>query len=231
MENIKGVLFDKDGTLIDFMATWGPAFRKAAGSFSTDETVIDQMLAASGYDAKTERILSGSILAQGSNREIAECWCQFIDREPTDGIADELNDIFASFTEQSVPVTDLGALFDELRSRGLKLGVATSDSTQGAQRTMKTFGVTERLDFICGYDAGYGEKPSAGMVNGFCQVTGLTPDQVMVVGDNLHDIDMARNAGAGFALGVLTGTSYREDLAPADAVLEDISHIPALLDH
>jgi phosphoglycolate phosphatase len=55
--------------------------------------------------------------------------------------------------------------------------------------------------------------------------------EVCVVGDNLHDLEMGRAAGAGLVVGVLTGTSEHGDLAPlADRVLESIVALEALLD-
>ncbi len=69
------------------------------------------------------------------------------------------------------------------------------------------------------------------MVTAFCQQMGLDAKSVVVVGDNLHDIEMGRNAGAGLCIGVLTGTSTRQDLAPhADHVLEDISMLAEILE-
>jgi phosphoglycolate phosphatase len=52
-----------------------------------------------------------------------------------------------------------------------------------------------------------------------------------VVGDNMHDLEMGRGAGAGLLVGVLTGTSGEADLAPlADHVIADITLLSALLD-
>jgi len=51
-----------------------------------------------------------------------------------------------------------------------------------------------------------------------------------MVGDNAHDINEARAGGAGVAIGVLSGNSVHEDLAPiADHVIADISALPDLL--
>ena len=54
--------------------------------------------------------------------------------------------------------------------------------------------------------------------------------EIVVIGDNPHDLEMARSAGAGAALGVLTGNSRRDELAPlADAVLDSVCDLPAWL--
>ena len=88
----------------------------------------------------------------------------------------------------------------------------------------------QEFDFLAGYDSGHGVKPDAGMVLAFCRQMGLSPAEVVVVGDNRHDIEMGRNAGVGLCIGVLTGTSERGELETiADAVLDDIASLPGYL--
>ena len=51
-----------------------------------------------------------------------------------------------------------------------------------------------------------------------------------MVGDNRHDLEMAKAGGAGLAVGVLSGTGTREALAPlADVVLDSIVDLPGYL--
>ena len=58
----------------------------------------------------------------------------------------------------------------------------------------------------------------------------LQPAEVAVVGDNLHDLAMARAAGAGLAIGVLSGTSVVDELKPhADHVIGSIADLPEIL--
>ncbi len=87
------------------------------------------------------------------------------------------------------------------------------------------------MDFVCGYDSGFGHKPGPGMVQEFCRATELKAEQVAVVGDSPHDLDMARAAGAGLAVGVLTGVSPRELLLQhADLVLDSIADLETALE-
>ena len=118
----------------------------------------------------------------------------------------------------------------QLKQSGFRLGVATADSHQGILNTLQSFDVLDHFDFLAGYDSGHGIKPEAGMVLAFCQQMQLAAEDVVVVGDNRHDIEMGRNAGAGLCVGVLTGTSTRDDLEDiADIVFDDISALPAAL--
>ena len=230
---IKGILFDKDGTLLDYVATWMPLNHKAAlAAAGGDQGLADRLLAASGYDAAAERVRAGSLLAAGTNREIAACWAELL---PGCDLEDLARLVEQTFTEggrhSATPVAELAPLLARLRARDLRLGVATSDSEAGAHATLAHFGVIELLDFLAGYDSGYAPKPSPNLVDGFCRATGLEAAEVSVVGDNLHDLEMGRAAGAGLVVGVLTGTSEHGDLAPfADRVLESIVELEALLD-
>ncbi|MDN8660439.1 HAD hydrolase-like protein, partial [Staphylococcus aureus] len=81
-----------------------------------------------------------------------------------------------------------------------------------------------------GYDAVANPKPAPDVVIAFCDLTGLKPSEIAMVGDNRHDLDMARAGGCGLAVGVLSGTGTRESLAPlADVVLASVADLPAFL--
>jgi phosphoglycolate phosphatase len=68
------------------------------------------------------------------------------------------------------------------------------------------------------------------MVHAFLTATGLRAGAIVMVGDNRHDIEMGRAAGT-WTVGVLTGTSSREELRAvgADMVVESISDLSGIL--
>lgn len=229
--DIKGILFDKDGTLIDYDRTWVPINDRAAEHASGgDPALRDRLLDLGGQDIVGRTVRGGSLLAASNTREIAEAWLAAGARNDGD-LVRTLDRIFTEGATGSVPVCDLPRLFARLEKRGLRLGVATSDSEAGAQATLKTIGVKAEMLFVAGYDSGHGAKPQAGMALAFMRHYGLMPDEVAIVGDNLHDLEMGRAARCGLRVGVLTGTATREELAPvADEVLESIEQLEALLD-
>lgn len=234
--DIKGILFDKDGTLFDYHASWAPVNAGAALEAARgDADLADALLRAGGLDPATGRYASGSLLAAAHTGEIAQEWARMMDL-PADDLPDLIDRLDRRFQElgpiHAAPVGHLPTLMAGLRGRGLVLGVATSDSERGARRMLADVGCgPELIGFVAGYDSGYGGKPAPGMVYGFCNATGVGADAVMVVGDNLHDIRMARSAGCRLAVGVLTGTSVIEDFqAEADVVLDSILDLPDLLD-
>jgi phosphoglycolate phosphatase len=57
-------------------------------------------------------------------------------------------------------------------------------------------------------------------------MTGVAPAQAAVVGDAIADLEMGRSAGAGLVIGVLSGISPLEMLAPhADLVLRSVAEL------
>ncbi|MDM9623788.1 haloacid dehalogenase [Rhizobium sp. AC44/96] len=231
MRAIKGILFDKDGTLLDYDESWLPVNRELARIASNDDPdLADRLLLACGMDPVTGHIVPDSLLAAGNTRQIADGLVAA--GSPIDVVAltVQLDELFSNAAEFSVPVTDLAGFFARLHARGFRLGIASSDNERSIRQTALRFGFAEFVDYVAGYDSGFGTKPEPGMVLGFCEATGLHPSEVAVVGDNNHDLHMGRNAGAGLSVAVLTGTGSRESLAAAsDYCLNDITELEGLL--
>jgi phosphoglycolate phosphatase len=226
---IAGILFDKDGTLLDYRRSW-VAINRAAADIAAEGNpdFARRLLIVGGADPDTDDVASDSVLAVGSASDIAACWRAAGSRHPDLGAA--LDALFRRSVDRVVPVTDLAALFAGLAARGLKLGIASSDNEAAIRATAARFGLDPYLHFVAGYDTGHGTKPGAGMVLGFCAAVGVAASAVAVVGDNPHDMEMARAAGAGLRVGVLTGTGTRASLAAcAHVCLDSIDDLPGLL--
>jgi len=232
VNDIKGVLFDKDGTLVDFQKTWFAigdllALKAANG----DREKANRLLELAGYDFDLAGFKADSVFAAGTNADIVALW--YPDMELDERAA--LTVSFDRFTAeegaaQSVALPGGCEAIAALHARGLRLGVATNDSTGGAEKTLLALGIAQMFDAAYGYDGVANPKPAPDTVYAFCDLTGLKPSQIAMVGDNRHDLEMARAAGAGLAVGVLSGTGTRETLEPmADVVLESIADLPALL--
>jgi phosphoglycolate phosphatase len=228
---IRGLLFDKDGTLFDFHKSWAPINLAAARHASRgDDALRAKLLIAADVDPETGHARADGLLAASSAGEIAAAWIAAGSTFPHDELTAALDGIFLDGAGAMVPAADLPALFGRLAARGLKLGIASSDSEAGVREAAERFGMAPFLAFACGYDSGHGLKPTEGMALAFCRATGLAPAAIAVIGDNTHDMEMGRRAGAGLKIGVLTGTGTRETLRPhADAVVESIADLEPLL--
>ncbi len=228
---ISAILFDKDGTLIDYHRTWiainQDAALLAAGG---DPELANRLLVMGGWNALTQRVAADSVLAAGTTFEIATLWSEHVGGTDVVELTAAIDRIFARGMASAVPVTDLASLFAKLRGRGLMLGIASSDSAAAVEALVVRHKLTEYLDFSAGYDSGFAAKPGAEMFSAFCDVVGCSPSEAAVVGDNYHDMAMAEAGGAGLKIAVLTGTGTRDELEPhADCCIESIEQVPEIL--
>jgi phosphoglycolate phosphatase len=91
-------------------------------------------------------------------------------------------------------------------------------------------GLTALFSVIIGYDSVARAKPHADQLELFAAKTGIPASAIAMVGDNGHDLEMAHAAGAGLAVGVLSGNSTLDDLASlSDAILGSIADLPDFL--
>jgi phosphoglycolate phosphatase len=226
---VEALLFDKDGTLFEFAATW----EAWAQAFLVRAAEGDRMLAARagamiGFDLEARAFDPSSIAIAGTPGEIADALAPEFPDLSRAGIIGMINEE-AALAPQCEAVPLLPFLSD-LRARGLRLGVATNDAEAPALAHLKAAGVHELFDFVAGSDSGYGAKPAPGQPLAFADLIGVEPSRIAMVGDSLHDLIAGRDAGM-VTLGVLTGMASAPELRPhAAAVFPDIGHIPAWLD-
>ena len=231
MNRIKGILFDKDGTLLDFNRTWLRPYRRAAEFLQSRFNVdADHLMACGGFIAETKTWRRDSPLASGHNKEIIACWEQTIGVKISADERRALVEIFTLPSSQYAPaVTDLAALLTTLHARDIKLGLATMDDEANAQQMLRDMNIASLFAFVCGADSGHGVKPQVGMVRAFCDACGLRPDETMMVGDSPRDLAMGKNAGVLMNVGVLSGAHVAEDLTPlADIILDNIAGLTTL---
>ena len=221
----KGILFDKDGTLFDFQKTWNSWSAEMIEHFSAGDPGQRRAIAETvGYDLARQEFYPDSIVIAGTNRQVAECVTKVVPRYSVEEVEEFL--MQSSLTAQVSEATPLIPFFQRFKQNGLKLGVMTNDTEAGARAHLASVGALELLDFVAGFDSGFGAKPSPGPLLAFVKAMGLSQDQAVMVGDSTHDLIAGRAAGM-HTIGVLTGLAQGSELAPyADSILPDISHIP-----
>ena len=228
IKDIKGLCFDKDGTLFDFSATWeawakGFLLRLCDG----DQTRAAKMGTRIGFDLEAQKFARDSVFIAGTPEDIVAAIApSFPDLSPAQ-VARMINEEAAQAPQQeAVP---LRPLLSTLRAKGLKLGVATNDAEHPARVHLEGAGVVEMFDFIAGSDTGHGGKPAPGQLLAFAAHVALLPRQIAMIGDSTHDLHAGRAAGMA-CVAVLTGIAREAELAPfADVVLPDIGYLPAWL--
>lgn len=230
-QTVRGLLFDKDGTLFDFAATWAVVTEQLLDALAPGPGSRVEMGRAVGYDPETRRFIPGSPMVAGTVVECAAIWARFRPDLPAAEIAETAERITTDAVANGALVPahpDLTGFLGALRGQGYRLGVATNDSEEAARQQLGAAGILGAFDFVAGADSGHGAKPGPGMVLAFARDGGLDPLEVAMIGDSLHDMAAASVAGA--RIGVLTGPAQAADLeGAADAVLDSIAALPDYL--
>lgn len=238
MNQIKGILFDKDGTLIDFHAFFvkvaNDLVEKCIENFDLpkDPFLKEELLKAIGLEGN--EIDPQGILSSGTSRDLSEAFFELLQTK-TDlsfGVEDlytwihqKLYELTKSNDAQIVPTADLPQLFEKLHQLGIKVGVATADDLESTLFCLEKLGIRHYFDFI-GTSDYYEKKPNPHMLQAFCEACNLQPSEVAVAGDTLADMLLAKNGQAGLAIGVLSGVSGAEFLAKySDILLPSVGEI------
>ena len=232
LDGIDLVVFDKDGTIIEFGSMWSGWAISLADTLTaaTGRPIAGPLYAMLGVDPGTGAVTPGGGLAatpmarlRDRTREVLlKCGLGEAEAELALGSAWHAPDPVAL----ARPLTDLGALFDRLRAGGCRIAVATTDDRDPTERTLAGLGVTGRIDATVCADDGIAVKPAPDMVLHLCATLAIAPARTAVVGDTAADLRMARAAGAGLVVGVLTGVGGRADLEPlADALIASVEEL------
>ncbi len=232
MMAIKGILFDKDGTLIDVDRTWVPIYRAILRQvFSVDSAGADRLMTLAGFDAASGRITPGSVMAGGTTPQLVDIWWVHEDAAGRAEKVRMLDHDFTALVERNLtPLMPLQPLMGDLQRQGYRLGLATNDSFVSATRHVKLLGLADTFEAVITSDRVARPKPSGDMIRAFAQHCGFQPHEIAIVGDNSHDMEEAHNGGAGLGIAVLTGNAARQHIEHlADHVIASVADLPSLL--
>lgn len=239
------VVFDKDGVLLDFHARWRAVARARAAALAArleaarPEALVAGALTAFGLHPETGHVRPDGLLATGTRAEAEtlaaglladwsrarggplgwpECRARaaeaFLEAEAA---------VPPEASEQAIP----GALeaVRRLHAAGFRLAVATSDRHEPTSRFLARHGVLGHFAMLAGADTVPRVKPAPDALLAIAGALGVPPARLAMVGDLPVDLRMARAAGAGLAVGALTGLGTAATLAEADAVLATLGEL------
>ena len=112
----------------------------------------------------------------------------------------------------------------ELKNRGLVLTIASSRSKASLTNYIKDLGIEALISYVLGADDVVEGKPNPEPVNRTLEKFGFKPEEALVVGDTVFDVDMGKNAGTK-TCGVTYGNGSRESISAADWVIDDFGHL------
>lgn len=206
------VLFDKDGTLVDFAATWAPWSIETAHIVARDSGVAAERIASDmRLDLSTGRFHPDSPLIAGTPDDLATLLQPYYRGAEPEEILERITPPDGAVVP--VPVEGLVSCLDALARAGVALGVVTNDFEAQTHKQLAHLGIDAHFSVVVGYDSGHGAKPASAGCLAAAKALGARADATVMVGDSLHDLDAGRAAGMR-CVGVLTGVAERDVLAP-----------------
>ena len=226
------IIFDKDGTLIDFDVMWGGWVVYVAEQLqeASGLDVHSAFYSAIGYDDKTRKVLPQGKLASRPMAQLHRLTVEVMQSLGLD--AKEAQRVVEQAwwipdpVMLSKPLTDLWTLFSRLREHGIQIAIATADDRAPTQAMIEAFDIEEFISTMVCADDAIPSKPAPDMVLTICERLKIDPAKAMVIGDTASDLKMARAAGVGLAVGVLSGVSSAKDLIPyAHVLIESVDDL------
>lgn len=214
--DIRGVIFDLDGTLLDTLEDLADAANATLARFGFPVHATDayRYFVGEGLTTLIERILPAE---NRSQQEIAACMDTF------------LQVYGQSWDLRSRPYAGVMEMLQQLRLAGLKLGVLSNKPHAFTQLCVQRFFGADAFDFVYGQREGVPKKPDPTGAREIAALMQLDPQQILYVGDS--GTDMLTGNGAGmFTMGVLWGFRERRELEENKAG-KIISHPMEIVNH
>lgn len=235
----KAIIFDKDGTLMDFDSFWVTVthkvitdLKKKTGLMDVNE---DEILTALGVENGVTNI--EGILCQGTYQQMGEIMynilkkhgCQFSVEQLTKYMIESYHHNYEKGIIKPT-CNNICEVLSKLKYHGIKLAIVTTDDLFGVKKCLKTLDIEKCIDLIYTDDGYFLPKPDPNCIFDILKKEGLFKSEVVMVGDTLTDTTFAKNCGIE-AIGVAKNDANRKILAEqADKVIPDLSYIFEVLE-
>jgi len=230
------VIFDKDGTLVDFRTVdlaLAKARRKSVERI-VGKDVADFWEKAVGIDTKSGKFdYHGPLATLPSRDEILASATAFYLKGHTWEDAKNLAERAYAEADKSMEppygarlLKGVEKALKKLKEYGFKLAIASTDARSRTMVSFKILKVDRLFDVFVGPEDVANGKPAPDMILEILKRTDCRAQDAVMVGDSLQDIRMGRNAEVRACIGVLTGITARADLeGSADVVIDSIARI------
>ncbi len=214
MADVRGVLLDIDGTLLDSNDAHAQAWVEVFGEF--------------GKAVRFEEVRR--LIGMGGDRLMPKVSGIEADSELGEKISKRRR---ASFLENYLPklrpFPKVRELLKELRRRDLTLVIATSAAAEELKPLLKQAQVLDLIDAKTSSGDAEESKPAPDIVEAAIQRSGLGAKELVMLGDTPYDVTASSRAGIP-CIAVRSGGWNDADLREAIAIYEDVADLLAHLD-
>lgn len=219
---IAGIIFDKDGTLIDSHKYWGRIIGRRARAliecYKLEESDYPILCHTLGFSLETQKLRPEGPIGLVSRDEVIKIMNDYLLSRDVDSTVEQIAQLFVeehekfageifNYIELLPGVTELLA---RLHEKEVKCAIVTSDTPENAERIMKHLGIDNYFSVMLGKGSTKETKKTGAPALMAVELMGLPKENVITVGDAPMDIIMAKNGGLRGGIGVTTGQTVRD---------------------
>ena len=214
--NIRAVIFDFDATIADTASDIIESKLYAMSQLGQPEPDRDLVKALLGMNTRD----SFYVFSDMSNEVMVDEAVDLFHRQALRLALERPRRFFGGVSET----------LDELRRRRIKIGLTGNRRAGDLNLIIESWGLSDIVEAAVTFDSVKRGKPAPDMALEALNELGVDPEEAIIVGDALHDIEMGRNAGCATIAFSRGADSARELLsAGPDAIVDSIADIPALI--
>lgn len=217
---IRAVLFDLDGTLVDSAPDLATAVNALLAELGRPSVSLDEVRSwvGNGADRLLERALSGSLDGSVPDTELDTARPRF------------LYHYERLLCVDSVLYPGVANGLRALHAAGLPLGCVTNKPSRFTRPLLERLDIADCFGAVVGGDDAPRKKPDPAPLLMATEQLGVDPRHCLMVGDSEHDIAAARAAGCP-VIAVPYGYNHGRDIREAhpDAVIVSLAELPLLL--
>ena len=208
---MKALLFDFDGTLLD-----------------TNELIIQTFM----------HVLEEKFPGQYSPNDCMKFIGPSLKQTFDEITPDEVEEMIAKYRQWNEEHHDelvkeydaVVSTLTELKEQGIRLAIVSTKRRETIFKGLQLMGVTDLFEFVIGIDDVVNVKPDPEPVLLAIEKLGVAKEDVMMIGDNYHDIEAGQNAGvktAGVAWSI-KGEEFLKQYNP-DYILQHMTDLFAIV--
>ena len=235
----KAILFDKDGTLLDFAALWVKisefAVREILEKANMSSRLENELLMSLGIENGIARI--DGVLAQFPysimSKAIFEVLAKYGCKNTLEEITYITTNAYYNNFEKGVSKLnddDTAEVLQSFKEKGILLFVVTNDYLDITSRVLTESGIVDCFEKIYSVDLGFPPKPDPAVIEHICEQYDLKKTEMIMVGDTLADMEFAKRGGI-MGVGIAKDKNNAEILRKnADFVVSSISEIQNIIE-
>ncbi|HHU6750285.1 TPA: HAD family hydrolase [Staphylococcus pseudintermedius] len=228
MNATKWILFDKDGTLIQFDESWTKIGSQLVDDVCDHFQLEPRQAVYRGIGIKDGRFEKDSVMNGGTLKDLIAVFQQFSDVEMAEWIAQRSQTLISQRVPEIELYEGVEALVQRLKAQGYALGIVTSDNHTGVTQFLEETQLSDVFDVVISTNDGQYEKPDIRLLQPLWDL-GVRGEDVIMVGDTDNDMLTGKNMKSALNVGVRTGLGQEAKFEAADVVIDHVGLLENVL--